>query len=631
MKKGMLMVLMLSLVVLQAKAGDYAANSFNTWPPNGGWMINPASGPGAWQQGSLDMGSGVSPDSGCDGTLNFAEFNSWDYGVGVVGDIISPEITLPNPATECSLSFYVWNHSCSTPGCNLDSLFVQVTTNGGGNWNNITAIAGDIDSWSLRGFSLSAYAGQNIQIRFRAKSDWGYSNIGIDEVKLGKKPATDVSVVSITAPGMSMPGPASPEAIVANKGTGAEAFEVICSIDSAGTEVYADSKFVTGLAAGAQQVVTFNSYSPAIGNGKIYTVTFNTVLAGDGDPCNDTLKHIFNTYSVQRIVLGMDFTALWCVYCPWHQAAWKMLKEEAGDSICVMGLHSSSSSDSFYVVHCADLKDYYSPGTALPTSMMDGVISWAGTDSSGAGIAQYNVFLEGFDKRKVIKSPFGITLDGSFDGSSGTLNVTTNYPGSTPIPVAMRAAIIELSKYNPWQTGGALPQDSLYDIVRDVLPASAGDTFNVTGGTVTRNYPFTINPGWNTAKLSFVVWAEMQGQKENLQAGEILLSELTGVSGEPRVPYQALKTQLLPCYPNPGGGRLTFSYSLKTPGQVSLKLYDICGRLVQTLVSEKQEAGHHSIDWNSCSQSGKKLSNGVYFYKLSTGDYSAVKKLTILR
>ncbi|MDO9068899.1 MAG: T9SS type A sorting domain-containing protein, partial [Deltaproteobacteria bacterium] len=489
-----------------------------------------------------------------------------------------------------------------------------------------------IDAWSFRGFSLSAYAGQAVQVRFRAKSDFGASNLGIDEVQIGKRPLHDVGMVRVTSPGASMPGPAAPEAVVVNNGAGAESFEVICSIDSAGTEVYADSKMVTGLAAGSQQQVTFNSYSPATGNGKIYTAIFNTVLAGDGDPGNDTLSCSFDTYTEQRTVLGMDFTALWCTWCPWHQVAWKMLKDETGDSLCVMGLHSSSSGDSFYVAHCADLYSYYTASAGLPTSMMDGLTTWIGSDTSGAGIGQYNSFRSSFNKRKAMKSPFKIRLDGSYSGGVGTLSITTEYPGSTPIPVTIRVAIIEASKHTHWPTvASALPQDSIFDFVRDVLPSSAGDIYSVNGGMATRNYAFIVSPGWNVANLSFVVWAEKQGQKENLQAGEIRLSEFTGVAGDPGLPDQAHKTCLLPCYPNPGGGRLTFSYSLKTPGQVSLKLYDICGRLVQTLVNGKQEAGHHNIDWNSCSQNGQKLSNGIYFYKLSTGDYSAVNKLTILR
>jgi len=197
--------------------------------------------------------------------------------------------------------------------------------------------------------------------------------------------------------------------------------------------------------------------------------------------------------------------------------------------------------------------------------------------------------------------------------------------------VTIRVAIIEFSKHTHWPPSSALPQDSIYDFVRDMLPASAGDTFNVTGGTITRNYPFTLNAGWNKTKLGFVVWAESRGLKENLQGGEIDYYELTGVTGEPAVTGPALKTQLLPCYPNPGSDRVNISYNLQADEQVSLAVYDITGRLVQTLVNGKQTAGSHSIAWNGCNDRGQKAASGIYFYKLTTGSYSAVKKLTMLK
>lgn len=607
------------------KAVDYTANGFNAWPPHGGWMINPVSGSGAWKQGSLEMGSGVSPDSGCEGTLNFAEFDSWDYSVGVTGDIISPQVTLPNPADSCSLSFYVWNHSYSVPDYNFDSLLVQITTDGGGNWSNMTAIAGDIDSWTLMAFSLSSYAGQNIQVRFRAKSDYGASNMSIDQVRIGKKPGHDVSVVNVLNPGSSMPGPGTPETVVLNNGTAAETFEVICTIDSAGTEVYADSKIVTGLAAGTQQLVTFNSYAPAIGNGKIYTASFNTVLAGDGDPSNDTLNWDFNTYSVQRTVIAMEFTGTWCTYCPWHQVGWQMMKDAVNDSIVVLAVHSG---DSFAVAtYSSYLYSYYTTQGGLPTSVMDGTIEWVGSYTSDSGAMQYNAFHDSFNKQKNKKSPFELVLNGHVFGDTGTVYVALNYPGSDLIPISIRVAIVQTSKFQPWQTSGSLPQDSLFDLMRGVITPAEGDTFIVLNGSNTRSYFFTLNPSWDKTKLTFVAWVESRGLKENLQAGEIKLSEFTGVSGRPDQTAAVERTMLLPCYPNPATDRVAFKYNLKETGPAELKIYDICGRLVHTLTDGIQQAGFHTVSWDV----EEDMANGIYLYKLTTGEHSSVKKLTILR
>ncbi|MFQ5870433.1 MAG: T9SS type A sorting domain-containing protein, partial [Candidatus Zixiibacteriota bacterium] len=79
-------------------------------------------------------------------------------------------------------------------------------------------------------------------------------------------------------------------------------------------------------------------------------------------------------------------------------------------------------------------------------------------------------------------------------------------------------------------------------------------------------------------------------------------------------------------YPNPFNAVTNISYSLAEAGNVSLKVYDISGRLVETLVNGPREAGEHIVTWDA-----SKVSSGVYFYKLSAGDYTLTKKMNLLR
>jgi len=104
----------------------------------------------------------------------------------------------------------------------------------------------------------------------------------------------------------------------------------------------------------------------------------------------------------------------------------------------------------------------------------------------------------------------------------------------------------------------------------------------------------------------------------------------TGVTGLPENP-PAATTRLLPCYPNPVRGQVAFSYQLKEPSNVCLSVYDIAGRLVRTLASGAKESGSFSVVWDGRNDQEAKVASGVYFYKLTTGSYSAVKKLTILK
>ena len=84
-------------------------------------------------------------------------------------------------------------------------------------------------------------------------------------------------------------------------------------------------------------------------------------------------------------------------------------------------------------------------------------------------------------------------------------------------------------------------------------------------------------------------------------------------------------------HPNPVSHRTAIKYSIASPCKVELKLYDITGRQVATLVNENQKPGHYQVNWDICNVSERQLPNGVYFYQLTAGDYTDTKKMIILR
>ena len=79
-------------------------------------------------------------------------------------------------------------------------------------------------------------------------------------------------------------------------------------------------------------------------------------------------------------------------------------------------------------------------------------------------------------------------------------------------------------------------------------------------------------------------------------------------------------------YPNPFNPTTTIAYSLAEPTQVSLKVYDMLGREVTTLVNEYRQAGEHKVEFNA-----NGIPSGVYFYKINAGDVTETKKMTLLK
>ncbi len=84
-------------------------------------------------------------------------------------------------------------------------------------------------------------------------------------------------------------------------------------------------------------------------------------------------------------------------------------------------------------------------------------------------------------------------------------------------------------------------------------------------------------------------------------------------------------------YPNPFNPSTTIEYSMPQQSEVSLMIYDILGRQVQTLVSTNLSAGGYNVIWDGKDLSGKQVAGGMYFARLQTREYSRVIKLVYLR
>jgi hypothetical protein len=79
-------------------------------------------------------------------------------------------------------------------------------------------------------------------------------------------------------------------------------------------------------------------------------------------------------------------------------------------------------------------------------------------------------------------------------------------------------------------------------------------------------------------------------------------------------------------FPNPFNPSTTIQYSLPFSEKVSLKIFNLLGEEVKTLVDEYREAGKHSVQFNA-----NNLASGIYFYKLQAGNFVETKKMILLR
>ena len=127
---------------------------------------------------------------------------------------------------------------------------------------------------------------------------------------------------------------------------------------------------------------------------------------------------------------------------------------------------------------------------------------------------------------------------------------------------------------------------------------------------------------------TLVAWIDHRAQADfldfDLYMQSLNISTVTSVGHPPTANPNACS--LNQNYPNPFNPATTISFTIPQAGQTSLVIYDLLGRTVQTLMNSPLAAGDYHIQWNA-----EALPSGVYFYRLTSGEFTDVKKTVLLK
>ncbi len=115
-----------------------------------------------------------------------------------------------------------------------------------------------------------------------------------------------------------------------------------------------------------------------------------------------------------------------------------------------------------------------------------------------------------------------------------------------------------------------------------------------------------LNPDWPQAiRINAVNWLNLVGIDESLLPGNFTLAQN---------------------FPNPFNAQTTISYNLPKAADVTLDIFDILGRRVETLIKGHEMPGVHSISWDA-----KDFPSGIYFYKIKAGEFKGIRKCILLK
>jgi len=102
---------------------------------------------------------------------------------------------------------------------------------------------------------------------------------------------------------------------------------------------------------------------------------------------------------------------------------------------------------------------------------------------------------------------------------------------------------------------------------------------------------------------------------------------------EERVPSIPRSFGLFQNHPNPFNPSTTIEYAVPAGDvvHVCIKVYDLRGRRIHTLVDEERATGSYSVHWDGRDSRGKEVNSGLYLYRIEAGDFTSTRKMTILR
>lgn len=497
---------------------------------------------------------------------------------------------------------------------------VFVTTDGGASWSGFSeglpdaAIAADL-----------AVSPANSSLRIATHGSGVYQRLLLGQPSAGFFDYRALALNSPAPGGLFLEGSTLTPITATFRNVGgfapSDSADVTYRILSAGSELYANTKRIASIAVAESRTVTFDgSFSPP----QVGTYELQAIIdVADSNHANDTLKGSFNVMAVPTIA-GATVTKQHCPYTEIVGGA----AGPAGDDI------QSSTVLPFPFVYDGFAYNLIQISTNGWVELGSGSAGTARGLSTGGQLTSFFIQALGTTGR-----PTKVLAPWWTDMSTGTVGeITYQFSGSSPD----RAVTVQwknvAANYNePSNTMKLNFQVVLHEgtniaefrygpvIPGTFSPISVGASSGMKdhiGGDY-HFYDFASGGTGLSADLNGSLTPVDNWPGED-SCYQIQTSGLTAVNeGGVAIPERFTLRQN---YPNPFNPATTISYDLPSRAFVDLRVYDILGKEVAKLWSGVQDAGSHSVPFDA---SG--YPSGVYFYRLSAGEFEAVKKLLLLR
>jgi len=317
---------------------------------------------------------------------------------------------------------------------------------------------------------------------------------------------------------------------------------------------------------------------------------------------------------------------------------------DLSDSLVVVRL-SGQGVGTGIIVDDSDPSNYIFPpdiidwtGTPDPQNM-DKWYRVSGSGNNNNRLFSYIYFNPTTDLEKVEWYPYFPFKPGSTTNEIDTFDVFAQTPINSSIStprakyvinhVGVNSPEIKYINQNGTAYGGDVPSSGRvflgrYPFLRGGQDYHGGGT--IFGSVEIHNDTAAVNAFYadyaqNTARVDSFV----------LRADAIIFDQagINSIYAEPNlVPEEFSLSQN---YPNPFNPTTQIKFSIPVDSRVELKIYDILGREVATLMNDDLRTGYYTIEWNGKNDYGVKVSSGVYIYRIVAGKFVQTKKMMMLK
>jgi len=256
-----------------------------------------------------------------------------------------------------------------------------------------------------------------------------------------------------------------------------------------------------------------------------------------------------------------------------------------------------------------------------PYAWIDGVIR---------GGFEYNTWEYMTTSRYETDSPLEIDISGEFRESDKV--------GNLQIIIIAH----ELFNWQELKLRIALTEDSIYYeapnnilwhnyTMRDIIPDTLGVQFNISiNDTLEFNQSFSCPESLNFQFCRLVVWVQDDQTKEVLQTAVIDVIDMENPASvvETGLPVNIYLKQN---YPNPFNAGTVINYVIDSERIVEIDIYNLAGQKINTLYKGSLSSGCYQAVWDGTNLNGDRVSSGIYFYRLTSGNNILTRRMLLLK